>query len=226
MEPKHRVILVEDHPVFREGLQSLVASSGVLEVVGEAEDGAKAVRIAEELLPDMILMDLSLPELSGIEAIRAIKARQPDVKILALTVHVDEEYILAAFQAGADGYVAKDANRQEILAAIETVLAGKPYLSPGISDQVIRGFLRGASQPASERPEDPSAEPASVLTQRETEVLILIARGFTNKAIGERLFISVKTVEKHRANLMAKLDLHTPQALTTYALGRGLISQS
>lgn len=202
-----------------------VLIAGIFEVVGEAEDGAEAVRIAEELLPDLILMDLSLPRVGGIEAIRAIKARRPDVKILALTVHMDEEYILAAFQAGADGYVAKDANRQEILAAIETVLAGKPYLSPGISDRVIRGFLRGASQPEPERPENPPAETGSVLTQRETEVLALIARGHTNKVIGERLFISVKTVEKHRANLMAKLDLHTPQALTAYALGKGIISQ-
>lgn len=226
MDPKHRVVLVEDHPIFREGLQSLVTSSGALEVVGEADDGVEAVRIAEEFLPDLILMDLSLPEMSGIEAIRAIKARHPEMKILALTVHVDEEYIVAAFQAGADGYVAKDANRQEILAAIETVLAGKPYLSPGISNQVIRGFLRGASPVLPERPENPPAEADSVLTQRETEVLALIARGLTNRMVGERLFISVKTVEKHRANLMAKLDLHTPQALTAYALGKGLISQS
>jgi DNA-binding NarL/FixJ family response regulator len=171
-------------------------------------------------------MDLSLPRVGGIEAIRAIKARRPDVKILALTVHMDEEYILAAFQAGADGYVAKDANRQEILAAIETVLAGKPHLSPGISDRVIRGFLRGALQAQPKQSEYGSAEADSVLTQRETEVLALIARGFTNKMIGEQLFNSVKTVEKHQANLMAKLDLHTPQALTFYALGKGLISRS
>ncbi len=224
MSVKHRVLLVDDHPVFRDGLQSLITSSGDLEVVGEAEDGLNAIRIAEERRPDLIVMDLSLPGMSGIEVIRTIKGRQPGVKVLALTVHVDEEYILAAFQAGADGYVAKDAGRQEILSAIETLLAGKSYLSPGISDRVIQGFLRAAPALAHEAPEEARAESSSVLTQRETEVLRLIARGLTNKAIGEQLFISVKTVEKHRANLMAKLNLHTPQALTAYAIERGLIS--
>ncbi|MHC1741654.1 MAG: response regulator [Syntrophobacteraceae bacterium] len=226
MDEKHRVLLVEDHPVFRDGLLSLVNSSGVLEVIGEAEDGEAALRFAEELSPDLILMDLSLPGMSGIEVIRAIKTRQPEVKVLALTVHVDEEYIQAAFQAGADGYVAKDANRQEILNAMEAVLSGKTYLSPGISDRVIKGFLRGAPHSFADRREATSPEPDSVLTLRETEVLTLIASGHTNKAIGELLFISVKTVEKHRANLMAKLDLHTPQALTAYAFERGLLGKS
>lgn len=224
MSVKHRVLLVDDHPVFRDGLQSLVTSSGDFEVVGEAEDGVTAIRIAEERQPDLILMDLSLPGMSGIEVMRTIRNRQPAVKILALTVHVDEEYILASFQAGADGYVAKDASRQEILSAIETVLTGKSYLSPGISDQVIRGFLRGAPAFSQDASGEAQAESGSILTQRETEVLQLIARGLTNKAIGERLFISVKTVEKHRANLMAKLNLHTPQALTAYAIEKGLIS--
>lgn len=226
MDEKHRVLLVEDHPVFRDGLQSLVNSSGASEVVGEAEDGPTAIRVARELFPDLILMDLSLPGMSGIEVIRAIKGGQSTVKVLALTVHVDEEYIQAAFQAGADGYVAKDASRQEILNAIEAVLSGKTYLSPGISDRVVKGFLRGTLPPAAERHDDQGPEGGSVLTQREKEVLTLIASGHTNKVIGDRLFISVKTVEKHRANLMAKLDLHTPQALTAYALERGLLGKS
>ncbi len=226
MDEKRRVLLVEDHPVFRDGLQSLVNSSGDFHVVGEAEDGVTAIRISGELSPDLIVMDLSLPGMSGIEVIRAIKKEQPEVRILALTVHVDEEYIQAAFQAGADGYVAKDASRQEIMNAIEAVLSGKTYLSPAISDRVIKGFLRGVVQLQAERREDHLPQADSVLTQRETEVLTLIAGGHTNKVIGQRLFISVKTVEKHRANLMAKLNLHTPQALTAYALERGLLGRS
>lgn len=222
MSSKRRVLLVEDHPIFREGLQSLVTSSGALEVVGEAEDGEGAVRSAEEISPDLILMDLSLPVMSGIQAIEAIKARWPGIRILALTVHVDDEYILAALKAGADGYVPKDANRYEVLSAIETVLSGRSYLSPSISDRVIRGFLRGSSAVRAQS-ELQQRESESTLTQRETEVLALIARGLTNKMIGEHLYISVKTVEKHRSNLMAKLDLHSPQALTAYALEKGLI---
>ena len=218
MEEKHRVIIVEDHSIFREGLRALLASALSVEIVGEAEDGVEAVKRVEELTPDLVLMDLSLPRMSGVEAITKIKERSPDIRVLALTVHMDEEYIIAAFEAGADGYVLKDANRTELVTAIETIMAGKPYLSPGISEKVIRGFLKGVKVPNT-----PSVD--ETLTQREREVLKLVAEGHSNKKIADLLFISVKTVERHRANLMAKLDLHTPQALTAYALERGLLSR-
>jgi len=216
METKIRVVIAEDHPIFKEGLKALLPSNMGFEIVGEAEDGVEAVRCVEDLKPDLVLMDLSMPRKSGVEAIKEIKGKAPEIKILALTAHSDEEYIVAAFQAGADGYVLKDAKRSEVVAAIETVLTGRPYLSPGISEKMISGYLRGM-KPADE----PSS--ASVLSQRELEVLKLIAEGCTNKAVADRLFISVKTVEKHRANIMAKLDLHTPQALTAYALQNKLI---
>ncbi len=217
MNEKLRVLIVEDHPIFREGLRALLSSTLELDVVGEAGDGVEAVRMVEELAPALVLMDLSLPRMNGVEAIERIKERIPDVKILALTVHMDEEYILAAFQAGADGYVLKDATRAELVTAIETVISGKNYLSPGISEKVIKGFIKGVKTQ--------KVEPVDTgLTQREVEVLKLVAEGYTNKMIADRLFISVKTVERHRANVMAKLDLHTPQALTAYAFEKGLIS--
>jgi DNA-binding NarL/FixJ family response regulator len=218
METQHRVLIAEDHPIFREGLRALLPANLGFEIVAEVEDGIDAVRCVEELMPDLVLMDLSMPRMSGIEAIREIRKLSAEIKILALTVHTDEEYIVAAFDAGADGYVLKDAKRAEVVAAIEAVMLGKPYLSPGISGMVIKGFLKGARAPQAGAPDSP-------LTQREIEVLKLIAEGCSNKTVAERLFISVKTVERHRANLMAKLDLHSPQALTSYALEKRLISR-
>jgi len=213
-----RVVLVEDHPIFREGLRALVISSLGYEVVGEAEDGHQAVGVCRECAPDLVLLDLSLPRMNGIEAAQRIKEQAPRTIILAVTVHLDDEYIAAAFQAGIDGYVLKDANRSEIIEAIRTVVSGRPYLSPDVSERVIRGFVKGST----EKEADITSTP---LTPRELEVLKLVAEGHTNRAIADLLFISVKTVEKHRASLMAKLDLHSPQALTAYALEKGLIGR-
>ncbi len=213
-----RVVLVEDHPIFREGLRALVVSSLGYEVIGEAEDGLQAIELCRDCTPDLVLMDLSLPNMNGIEAAGRIKGHCPKTVILAVTVHMDDEYISAAFQSGVDGYVLKDANRSEIIEAIQTVVSGRPYLSPSVSEKVIRGFVKGSAGRA-------SSESATPLTPRELEVLKLVAEGHTNRAIADLLFISVKTVEKHRASLMAKLDLHNPQALTAYALERGLIGR-
>lgn len=216
-EVEYAIVIVEDHPVFREGLKTLFSSASDLKVIGEAENGAEGVERIRELEPDLAIMDLSLPQMSGIEAIAEVKRQCPGTRILAVTVHDDEEYIKTALSAGADGYVLKDADRGEILAAVRSVLSGRSYLSPGVSEKVIRGFLKGANTRDEIQIEDP-------LTPREVEVLKLIAEGHTNKAIAERLFLSVKTVERHRANIMAKLDLHNPQALTVHAIKRGLIA--
>ena len=218
VKARHRVVIAEDHTILREGLRALLSAESDLEVVGEAEDGRQAIRRVEELEPDLILTDLSMPKMNGVEAIREIKKRAPETKVLALTVHKAEEFILEVLQAGADGYILKDASSEELIMAIKSVLGGKRYLSPSVSQMVIEGYLEG-------RKSFRSSSPWDTLTKREREILKLIAEGHKNKEIADYLYISVKTVEKHRANLMKKLDLHSAAALTAYAMERGLVTR-
>jgi len=218
MSESYRIVIAEDHTILREGLKALLSSDPAFEVVGEAEDGRDAILRVENLKPDLVLMDLSLPRMNGMNAIREIKRCSPETKVLALTVHKTEEYILATLRAGAEGYVLKDATHAELVMGIRTVLRGKPYLSPGVSDKVIEGYLEGKKAVKSETPWD-------TLTQREREVLKLIAEGYKNRDIADYLYISVKTVEKHRANLMQKLDLHSTSALTAFAMEKGLVTR-
>ena len=215
---RHRIVIAEDYTILRQGLRALIASSPDFEVVGEAEDGHRAIECVEKLKPHLVLMDLSMPRMNGMDAIREIRKRVPDTKIVVLTVHKTEEYIVSALEAGADGYVLKDATRDELMMAVRNVLGGRRYISPGISEKVIEGYLKGKK----------STRPQTVwetVTRREREILKLIAEGHRNKEIAEYLCISVKTVEKHRANLMEKLDLHNVQALTTFAIEKGLIDR-
>jgi len=218
MGNKLRILLAEDHTILREGLRALLSADSHFEIIGEAQDGREALRWVEKLNPDLILMDLSMPRMNGMEAIREIKKRHPATKIIALTVHKTEEYLLTTLQAGADGYVLKDATHGELVIAIKNVMAGKAYLSPGVSDKVIEGYLEGKEG-------TPSVSAWETLSQREREVLKLIAEGYKNKEIAGDLCISLKTVEKHRANLMKKLDLHNAAALTVYAVEKGLVSR-
>ena len=215
---KKKIVIAEDHTILREGLKALLSSSAELEVVGEAEDGREAVKLASELTPDLILMDLSMPRMNGIEAIKEIKRQHPGIKILVLTVYKTEEYVLASLKAGADGYILKEASHAEFLLAIKNVLLGKNYLSPEISAKVIEGYLKGKQDNA----------PVTVwdtLTSREREILKLVGEGYKNREIADDLCISLKTVEKHRENLMKKLDLHTTSALTSYAIEKGLVTK-
>jgi RNA polymerase sigma factor (sigma-70 family) len=218
MVKKYRIVIAEDHTILREGLRSLLSSNSDLEIVGEAEDGREAIHCVEKLKPNLILTDLSMPRMNGMDAIWEIKRRFPETKILVLTVHKTEEYILTTLQAGADGYLLKDSTHAELLAAVRHVLSGKHYISPGISDQILEGYLEG-------RKAIKIRTSWETLTPREREILKLIAEGYKNKEIADDLCISVKTVEKHRANLMEKLDLHNVQALTTYAIEKGLVSR-
>jgi DNA-binding NarL/FixJ family response regulator len=218
MSKKKKIVIAEDYTILREGLRALISSSPDLEVVGEAGDGKEAIQCAEKLLPDLMLVDLSMPRTNGVDAIREIKNRCPDTKVVALTVHKAEEYVLAALEAGADGYVLKDATRPELMMAIETVLDGKSYLSPAVSERVIQGYLDGKKR----------VKPSSsfdTLTRRERQVLKLIAEGYRNREVADYLCVSVKTVEKHRANLMQKLDLHNASALTALAMEKGLVTK-
>jgi len=218
MSGKRRIVLVEDHTVVREGLRVLLASHPDLEVVGEAGDGDEAVQSVENLRPDLVLMDLSMPKENGMEAIRDIKRQFPETKILALTVHDSEEYVLAALKAGADGYILKKATHAELVMAVRSVLDGEPYLSPGISDKVIKGYLAGKNILR-------GTTSWHTLTPREMGVLKLIAGGYKSKEIAGHLFISVNTVEKHRNNIMKKLDLHSASALTAFAIKKGLVTK-
>ena len=218
MKEKVRIVLAEDHTILREGLRALLTADPNFEIIGEAADGRAAVRFVEKQIPDLILMDLSMPRMTGMDAIREIKKRYPQTKIIALTVHKTEEYLRTTLQAGADGYVLKDATHDELMMAIQSVLKGKTYLSPGVSGKVIEGYLEGkeGQMPLST---------LGLLSQREREVLKLIAEGYKNKEIATDLCISLKTVEKHRANLMKKLDLHNAAALTAYAIEQGLVER-
>ncbi len=212
-----RIVIAEDQKILREGLRSLLASKPEFEVIGMAEDGLEAIRLVRDTTPDLVLLDLSMPRLDGLSAMRDIKKLCPETRILALTIHTDEEYVLEAFREGADGYCLKDAGRSELKMAIESVLSGKPYFSPGISEKVLEGYLEG-------RKTLKSISSWETITRREREVLKLIGEAYTNKEIADLLCISVKTVEKHRSNIMKKLDLHNTAALTAYAIEKGLVT--
>lgn len=208
---KTRIVLVEDHEMVRQGLRILLSSSSDYKIVGEAEDGLAAIRCIMKHKPCLVLIDLRLPKMSGLEVIAEIKKQFPDVKILALTAYKSEELVHAVFSAGANGFISKSGTYTELDIAVKSVLAGKTYLCPEVSGRVVERYLKGAK----------TSEPYTkwdTLTQREREVLNLIAEGNKNKEIANDLCISVKTVETHRANLIKKLDLHNSAALTAYAI--------
>jgi DNA-binding NarL/FixJ family response regulator len=215
---KTKVIIVEDHKLFREGLKSILSDKAGLEVVGEAGDGLEAIRTVKKCQPDIILLDLSMPKMNGISVMREIKSQFPEIKIMALTIHESDQYVLEAFEAGADGYCLKDAGRNELMVAVDSVLQGKRYISPSVSDNVLEGYLSGRKKLKSKTSWDS-------ITQREREVLKLLGEGYQNKEISDMLHISVKTVEKHRANIMNKLDLHNAAALTAFAIEHGLVDK-
>lgn len=209
------ILIVESHTLLRQGLKAMLAAEPELEVVGEAEDSRQAVRLAGSLATGLVLLDLSPPDTQGIAAISEIKKNRPGIRVLVLTAHKNEESIRAALEAGADGYVLKQATRDELMLAIRSVLDGKTYLSPDVAEKVVNVYLDGGV--------DMHAATAwESLTLREREVLKLIAAGHANRHIADRLCVSVKTVEKHRANLMRKLNLHNAAALTAFAIERGM----
>ena len=211
------VLIVEDHTIIREGLRALLSVDPSIEVVGETDNGRDAIHLVRSLKPMLVLMDLSMPGINGMEAIREIKLRHPEVRIIVLTVHKTEEYIRATLQAGASGYVLKDATHAELMLAIKSIMEGKTYLSPDVSGKIILGYLDVGGITAKSSWE--------MLTHRERVVLKLIAEGRQNKNIADYLSISVKTVEKHRSNLMKKLNLHNTAAITAFAIEKGMVAK-
>jgi DNA-binding NarL/FixJ family response regulator len=217
MTVKKKVVIAEDHQLFREGLLAMLADREDLEFVAEAQDGIDAIRCVKKNNPDLLMLDLSMPRLSGISVIKDLRSQFPDLKILVLTVHESDQYVLETFKAGVNGYCIKDSSRDELRIAIDSVLAGKIFISPGIAGEVVQGNLSG-------RKTIKKKSNWEMITHREREVLKLLAEGYLNKDIGQLLNISIKTVEKHRANIIRKLDLHNVAALTTYAIENGLVS--
>ena len=218
MNQKCRVVIAEDHTIIRDGLRSLLTATKDFDIVGEAADGREALRCCEKLKPDLVLTDLSMPRMDGTDVIRSIKKQSPNTKVIALTVHQTEEYVLATLRAGADGYVLKEASYEELMMAIRSVLRGKHYLSPEISGKLIEGYLEGRKSYKTDSLWDK-------LTKREREILKLVAEGFKSKEIADYLCISVHTVETHRAALMKKLNLHNTAALVAFATEKGIVSK-
>lgn len=214
---KIRILLAEDHTIVRKGLCALLEDAPDIEVIAEASDGRDAVLKVELMRPHVVLMDISMPLLSGLEATRQIVERFPKVRILILTVHSTEEYILQTLRAGASGYLLKEAAPTELIRAIQLVHDGKAYLSPTISTRVIRDYVEKADMLSLNSSYDR-------LTNREREVLQLIAEGYSVKEIATHLALSEKTIRAHRSHLMDKLDIHSTAALTLYALRHGMIT--
>lgn len=212
---KIKVLLVDDHPVVREGVRTSLSSFEHIDVVGCAGDGEEALLQAKELLPDVILMDISMPNMNGLEATRRLHKAVPRSRILILTMHDNKEYILQIIKSGAKGYVLKDIYPADLVRAIEAVNGGEAYFSPVVNRVILNEYMHdGNGLDDSHIPE---------LSQREREVLSLIAEGHTNRTIANRLFVSIRTVETHRERIMRKLNIHSAAGLTKFAISKGMV---
>lgn len=211
-----RIILAEDHRITREGLVNLLQERPDMEVVGEAENGREAVKLASELSPDLVIMDVTMPDLNGIDATRIITSGSNNTKVIALSMYSDKQFVQGMIQAGASGYLLKDCAFEELVNAIQAVIQGNTYLSPGIAGIVVQDYLNKLTTDRSSA--------GTVLTNREREVLQLIAEGKSTKEIAARLGVSVKTIETHRRQIMEKLGIFSIAELTKYAIREGLTS--
>ena len=214
-----RVLLVDDHTVVRQGLRRILEAGADIQVVGEAGDGRTAAEMAERLRPHVVVMDVSLPELNGIEATRQIVKRSDGTKVLILSMHLDEVCVRESLKAGARGYLLKDSEDLDLVNAVKMLAQGRSFFSPAISKMLLEGYVGEGPGPQAE-------DNLGLLTDREREVLQLIADGFSNKQMASELGISIKTVEKHRQQLMQKLDIHDVAGLTRYAIAKGIIENS
>ena len=226
-----RILIADDHDILRDGLRALLEMSGDMQVVGEAQTGREAVVEAERLRPDIVLMDISMPELDGVEACQRIRQQAPDVQVLFLTMHEAEEYFFRALRAGAAGYVIKRTAAADLLAAVRAVARGESFLSPSIARALVEDYTRQQSRPQSRTLQQGSASDVAeqydnydALSGREREVLQLVGEGHTNQEIANMLHLSIKTVQSHRAAVMEKLGLRDVTHLVRYAVRRGIVN--
>jgi DNA-binding NarL/FixJ family response regulator len=222
-----RILLADDHDILRQGLKLLLEAQAGLQVVGEARTGIEAVELAVTLRPDVVVMDITMPKLDGLQACRQIRGRQEETQVLILTMHESEEYFLQALRMGAAGYLVKKVAPPELHSAVQTIAAGGVFLYPGLARALIRAYLSQPQPPSSSLEEVGAAlaQELDILTPREVEVLKLVADGFTNQEIADRLVLSIKTVQAHRANVMDKLGLHDITQLVRFALRHKLIAE-
>ena len=209
-----KVLICDDHTLFSEGVKAILRSESSLEVVGDVRDGRRAIEKVRELHPDVVLMDVSMPDLSGFDATRKILEVEPTAKVLILTMHEEEELVARCLEAGAAGYIIKDAPATQLVYAIATVMNGERYLSPGILKKVVAGYVKNCQRPRTSY---------DLLSNREREILKLLAEGLTVKEVASRLDLSVKTVDVHKYNLMRKIDVHDRAELIRYAIQKRLI---
>jgi len=213
---KIKILLADDHKIIREGLRALIEKQSDMEVAAEAQDGSETVKLARKLSPDIVIMDIGMPGINGIDATRQIVAEDHNIKVIALSMHSDRRFVLQMLKAGASGYLLKDSAFEELVIAIHTIMKKQPYLSPKVTDVVVKEYLHNLSKNESTA--------FSILTVREREVLQLIAEGKSTKQIASILNISVKTIETHRQQVMEKVGVHSIAELTKYAIREGLTS--
>jgi two-component system response regulator NreC len=215
MSEKIRVLLADDHTILRAGVRLLLEAEPDIEVVGEAEDGKEALRLIESMRPQVVLMDIAMPVMNGLEATRVVHERWPDIRVLVLTMHRSDEYLFEMLQAGASGYILKGAETSEFINAIRTASRGDVFLQPSMTKRLLQDYLN--------RVADSGKSGGPALTKRERTILELLAQGYGNKAIAEKLFVSLSTIHSHRTNLMRKLSLSTRHELVEYARPHSLI---
>jgi two-component system response regulator NreC len=216
MDTRIRILLADDHTILRAGLRMMLNAQPDMEVIGEAQDGKQAINATIHLQPDIVLMDITMPDMNGIEATRQIKRVAPEVKVLVLTMHENDEYVFQALRAGASGYILKEAADTELITALHVLRSGQFYLSPSAQSVIVGDYLQRVHT-------GEEKDSYNNLTEREKEILKLVAEGYTNNQIAERLVISPKTVDTHRTHVMDKLNLHSRAELVKYAMRRGLL---
>jgi len=216
--PAIKIILTEDHQILRDGVKALIASENI-EIIGEASNGTELWKLLEDVNPDIILMDISLPDVSGIELTRMLTSKLPGIKVLILSMYTDESFINQAIKAGAKGYLHKNTTREEMLIAIDNVMSGNDFYSDNISKIILKSYIERAKSTLEE-----NLNPSEILSKREIEILKLFAEGFINKEIADRLFISIRTVESHKNHIIQKLNLKTQVELVKYAIKHNLVN--